>query len=76
MFKAYYLKKKAQGKRHRNIIGHVTKKLMRVIYSILKNNSSYILVHCQEIVQVKRRVPFLNCAFGSYFPSQNSFHTD
>ncbi|BCR35514.1 IS110 family RNA-guided transposase [Mariniplasma anaerobium] len=41
-FKAYYLKKKAQGKKHRNIIGHVTKKLMRVIYSILKNNSTYI----------------------------------
>jgi len=42
VFKAYYLKKKAQGKKHRNIIGHVTKKLMRVIYSILKNNSTYI----------------------------------
>ena len=41
VFKAYYLKKKAEGKRHRVIIGHVTKKLMRVIRSILKNNSTY-----------------------------------
>jgi transposase len=41
VFKAYYLKKKVEGKRHRVIIGHVTKKLMRVIRSILKNNSTY-----------------------------------
>lgn len=43
VFKAYYLKKKSEGKRHRVIIGHVTKKLMRVIRSILKNNSTYSL---------------------------------
>jgi transposase len=41
VFKAYYLKKKAEGKRHRVIIGHVTKKILRVIRSILKNNSIY-----------------------------------
>lgn len=41
VFKAYYLKKKAEGKRHRVIIGHVTKKILRVIRSILKNNSTY-----------------------------------
>jgi len=43
VFKAYYLKKKSEGKRYRVIIGHVTKKLMRVIRSILKNNSTYSL---------------------------------
>jgi transposase len=41
VFNAYYLKKKAEGKRHRVIIGHVTKKILRVIRSILKNNSTY-----------------------------------
>jgi transposase len=41
IFKAYYLKKKSEGKRHRVIIGHVTKKILRVIRSILKNNSIY-----------------------------------
>jgi transposase len=41
VFKAYYLKKKSEGKRHRVIIGHVTKKILRVIRSILKNNSTY-----------------------------------
>jgi transposase len=43
VFKAYYLKKKSEGKRHRVIIGHVTKKLLRVIRSILKNNITYSL---------------------------------
>lgn len=40
---AYYLKKKYEGKRHCVIIGHVTKKLLRVIRSILKNHSVYSL---------------------------------
>ncbi len=43
VFKTYYLKKKAEGKRHRVIIGHVTKKILRVIRSILKNNSTYLI---------------------------------
>jgi transposase len=43
VFKAYYLKKKSEGKRHRVIIGHATKKLLRVIRSILKNNTTYSL---------------------------------
>jgi len=43
VFNAYYLKKKYEGKRHRVIIGHVTKKLLRVIRSILKNHSVYSL---------------------------------
>lgn len=43
VFKTYYLKKKSEGKRHRVIIGHVTKKLLRVIRTILKNNTTYSL---------------------------------
>jgi len=44
IFKAYYLKKKSENKRHRVIIGHVTKKLLRVIRSILKNDIAYSLI--------------------------------
>ena len=40
-FKAYYNKKKAEGKHHYVIIGHLEKKITRVIYSILKNGSTY-----------------------------------
>lgn len=40
-FKAYYNKKKAEGKHHYVIIGHLEKKIIRVIYSILKNGSTY-----------------------------------
>lgn len=43
VFKTYYLKKKSEGKRHRVIIGHVTKKLLRVIRTILKDNTTYSL---------------------------------
>ena len=45
VFNAYYLKKKSEGKHYFTIIGHVTKKLLRVIRSILKNNSVYIVSH-------------------------------
>ncbi len=41
VFKAYYEKKQAEGKHHYVILGHIQKKLTRVIYSILKNNSTY-----------------------------------
>ena len=41
VFNAYYEKKKSEGKHYLTIIGHVTKKLLRVIRSILKNNSVY-----------------------------------
>lgn len=41
IFKAYYEKKQAEGKHYYVILGHIEKKLVRVIYSILKNGSTY-----------------------------------
>ena len=41
-FKDYYDKKKAEGKKYLVIIVHIEKKLIRVIYSVLKNNKDYI----------------------------------
>ena len=40
-FKAYYEKKRAEGKPHNVAIGHVSNKLTRVIYHILKYNEPY-----------------------------------
>ena len=40
-FNNYYLKKKAEGKHYYVILGHIQKKLIRVIYSILKNGTIY-----------------------------------
>jgi len=40
-FKEYYLKKKNEGKHHYVILGHIGKKLVRVLFSILKNNTTY-----------------------------------
>lgn len=45
VFNAYYEKKKSEGKHYLTIIGHVTKKLLRVIRSILKNHSVYTVSH-------------------------------
>lgn len=41
IFNKYYLKKKSENKHHFVILGHIEKKLVRVIYSILKNNTKY-----------------------------------
>ncbi len=41
IFRAYHKKKLSQGKHYLTAIGHSTKKLIRVIRSILKNNSVY-----------------------------------
>ncbi len=41
VFKAYYEKKQTEGKHYYVILGHIEKKLVRVIYSILKNGSTY-----------------------------------
>lgn len=41
VFQAYYNKKKAEGKHYYVILGHIQKKLCRVIYSILKSGSLY-----------------------------------
>ena len=40
-FKAYYEKKRAEGKTYNVTIGHVSNKLTRVIYHILKYNEPY-----------------------------------
>ena len=41
-FKAYYEKKRAEGKTYNVAIGHVSNKLTRVIYHILKYNEPYV----------------------------------
>ena len=40
-FKAYYDKKASEGKHYYVILGHIQKKLLRVIFSIMKNNVPY-----------------------------------
>lgn len=40
-FKEYYSKKRLEGKSFNCSIGHVTKKLIRVIFSVLKNNTEF-----------------------------------
>jgi len=41
-FRAYYLKKKAEGKHHNVATSHVAKKLIRVLHHLLTTNTSYI----------------------------------
>ena len=41
VFRSYYQKKQAEGKHYYVILGHIQKKVTRVIYSILKNVSDY-----------------------------------
>ena len=41
VFKQYYFKKREEGKSYSTAICHVRKKLVRVIYSILKNDTEY-----------------------------------
>ena len=41
MFKAYYAKKAAEGKSYMKIMGHVTKKMISVIYAVLRDNKEY-----------------------------------
>lgn len=42
-FKEYYDKKRAEGKKHYNALGHTAHKLIRVIFCITKNNTSFSL---------------------------------
>lgn len=42
MFHQYYLKKQAENKHYYVILGHIEKKIVKVIYSVLKNNKPYI----------------------------------
>ena len=41
VFRSYYEKKQAEGKHYYVILGHIQKKVIRVVYSILKNGSTY-----------------------------------
>ena len=41
VLKAYYQKKRAEGKHHKTCIGAVARKLCNIIYSVLKNNKPY-----------------------------------
>ena len=41
VFKAYYEKKQAEGKHYYVILGHIQKKVVRVIYSIMKSDAAY-----------------------------------
>lgn len=41
MFREYYLKKRAQGKNYMVALGHVTKKMVSVIYAVLRDNAVY-----------------------------------
>ncbi len=43
VFNAYYHKKLSEGKHYYVALGHLQKKILRVIYSILKNNSTYTI---------------------------------
>ena len=45
-FNAYYHKKKRQGKHHNVILGHITHKLIRVIFHLLSTNSSFVSQPC------------------------------
>ena len=40
-FHQYYLKKRAEHKHYLVILGHIQKKILRVLYSVLKNNKDY-----------------------------------
>ena len=43
VFNAYYNKKLSDGKHYYVVLGHLQKKILRVVYSILKNHSTYIV---------------------------------
>lgn len=42
-FKDYYDKKRSEGKRHYNALGHTANKLVRVIYKLLTTNTKFDL---------------------------------
>ncbi len=42
-FNSYYLKKKSENKHHYVILGHIMKKLIKVVYSVLKYNKEYYI---------------------------------
>lgn len=42
-FAEYYSKKKNEGKHFFVILGHIEKKIVRVVFSVLKNNKDYVI---------------------------------
>ena len=44
VFQTYYQKKQSEGKHYYIILGHIQKKVIRVVYSILKNGTTYKVV--------------------------------
>lgn len=44
VFKDYYLKKQSEGKHFYVILGHIQKKLLRVIYSLMKSGLNYKVI--------------------------------
>ena len=43
VLKAYYQKKRAEGKHHKTCIGAVARKLCNIIYAVLKNDKPYLV---------------------------------
>ena len=41
MFRAYYDKKAAEGMRYMNIIGHVTRKMIAVVFAVMRDDKPY-----------------------------------
>ena len=44
MFRAYYEKKAAEGMKYMCVIGHVTRKMVSVIFAVLRDNKAYLPV--------------------------------
>ena len=44
MFQTYYLKKHAEGKNYMTTMGHISKKMLCVIYAVLRDNREYQLM--------------------------------
>lgn len=55
VFAAYVSKKLAEGKKYRNVMGHVSKKLCRLIMCLLKNHKNYVCPTTQAQWQKKGR---------------------
>jgi len=43
-FRAYYEKKAAEGMKYMCVIGHVTRKMVSVIFAVLRDNKAYLPV--------------------------------
>ncbi len=44
IFRTFYEKKQSEGKHYYIILGHIQKKVVRLVYSILKNDTTYIAI--------------------------------